>query len=160
MIRNWEIDVKKILLTVGAIPIYIALTFNNNLRLLFSKHTWERYCWSNMFHYFYAPTLQRWLRGGDIDLPLSICQPIWNSHVPRSVHTLLVHLCFNNCWNIFKGAFSRLDPTGEWAEKMLDVLPTGRLGEVQELANLVSYLVSDYSSWMTGEVSNDHSNVI
>ena len=35
----------------------------------------------------------------------------------------------------------------------MDVLPTGRFGEVQELANLVSYLVSDYSSWMTGEVS-------
>lgn len=51
-----------------------------------------------------------------------------------------------------KGAFSRLDPTGEWTGKMMDVLPTGRLGEVQELANLVSYMVSDYSSWMTGEV--------
>ncbi|XP_052815385.1 2,4-dienoyl-CoA reductase [(3E)-enoyl-CoA-producing], mitochondrial-like isoform X1 [Mya arenaria] len=51
-----------------------------------------------------------------------------------------------------KGAFSRLDPTGQWSEKMLDVLPTGRLGEVQELANLVAYMVSDYSSWMTGEV--------
>ncbi|WAR12414.1 DECR-like protein [Mya arenaria] len=50
-----------------------------------------------------------------------------------------------------KGAFSRLDPTGQWSEKMLDVLPTGRLGEVQELANLVAYMVSDYSSWMTGE---------
>ncbi|XP_053401997.1 2,4-dienoyl-CoA reductase [(3E)-enoyl-CoA-producing], mitochondrial-like [Mercenaria mercenaria] len=35
---------------------------------------------------------------------------------------------------------------------MMDVLPTGRLGEVQELANLVSYMVSDYSSWMTGEI--------
>ncbi|XP_060596362.1 2,4-dienoyl-CoA reductase [(3E)-enoyl-CoA-producing], mitochondrial-like isoform X2 [Ruditapes philippinarum] len=51
-----------------------------------------------------------------------------------------------------KGAFSRLDPTGEWSNKMIDVLPTGRFGEVQELANLVSYMVSDYSSWMTGEV--------
>lgn len=54
---------------------------------------------------------------------------------------------------MFQGAFSRLDPTGEWAEKMLEVLPTGRLGESQELANLVSYMVSDYSNWMTGEVS-------
>ena len=30
----------------------------------------------------------------------------------------------------------------------------GRLGEVEELANLATYLVSDYSSWMTGEVVN------
>ncbi|XP_052231458.1 2,4-dienoyl-CoA reductase [(3E)-enoyl-CoA-producing], mitochondrial-like isoform X2 [Dreissena polymorpha] len=51
-----------------------------------------------------------------------------------------------------KGAFSRLDPTGQWTEKLLEVLPTGRLGNAQELANLVSYMVSDYSSWMTGEV--------
>jgi len=55
---------------------------------------------------------------------------------------------------VSQGAFSRLDPTGQWAEKMLDVLPTGRLGESQELSNLVSYMVSDYSSWMTGEVSH------
>ena len=27
-----------------------------------------------------------------------------------------------------------------------------RLGEVEELANLATYLVSDYSSWITGEV--------
>ena len=60
--------------------------------------------------------------------------------------------------SIFQGAFSRLDPTGEWADKLLDILPVGRLGEVPEIANLVSYMVSDYSSWMSGEVRNSQSS--
>ncbi|XP_052060592.1 2,4-dienoyl-CoA reductase [(3E)-enoyl-CoA-producing], mitochondrial-like isoform X2 [Mytilus californianus] len=51
-----------------------------------------------------------------------------------------------------KGAFGRLDPTGEWKDKLYDVLPVGRLGEVPEIANLATYMVSDYASWMTGEV--------
>ena len=51
-----------------------------------------------------------------------------------------------------KGAFGRLDPTGSWTEKLYDVLPVGRLGEIPEIANLATYMVSDYSSWMTGEV--------
>ncbi|VDI42314.1 2,4-dienoyl-CoA reductase, mitochondrial, partial [Mytilus galloprovincialis] len=51
-----------------------------------------------------------------------------------------------------KGAFGRLDPTGQFKEKLYDVLPVGRLGEVPEIANLATYMVSDYASWMTGEV--------
>eukprot|EP01102_Stenamoeba_stenopodia_P008769 TRINITY_DN255_c0_g2_i1.p1 TRINITY_DN255_c0_g2~~TRINITY_DN255_c0_g2_i1.p1 ORF type:complete len:480 (+),score=116.84 TRINITY_DN255_c0_g2_i1:429-1868(+) len=51
-----------------------------------------------------------------------------------------------------KGAFSRLDPTGRFRKIMIDRLPTGRMGETEELANLASYLVSDYASWLTGEV--------
>ncbi|UYV60367.1 DECR1 [Cordylochernes scorpioides] len=51
-----------------------------------------------------------------------------------------------------EGAFSRLDPTGEFIQEGLKKVPTGRLGTVPELANLAAYLVSDYSSWMTGEV--------
>ena len=35
---------------------------------------------------------------------------------------------------------------------MLKRIPVGRLGEVEELANLASYIVSDYANWMTGEV--------
>ena len=35
---------------------------------------------------------------------------------------------------------------------MLQRMPTGRLGEVEELANLAMYVLSDYASWMTGEV--------
>ena len=31
-------------------------------------------------------------------------------------------------------------------------MPTGRFGEVEELANLVVYIVSDYANWMNGEV--------
>eukprot|EP01104_Vermistella_antarctica_P004504 TRINITY_DN14940_c0_g1_i1.p1 TRINITY_DN14940_c0_g1~~TRINITY_DN14940_c0_g1_i1.p1 ORF type:complete len:442 (+),score=111.04 TRINITY_DN14940_c0_g1_i1:144-1469(+) len=51
-----------------------------------------------------------------------------------------------------EGAFSRLDPTGRFKQAMLDNSPAGRLGEIKELANLASYLVSDYASWMTGEI--------
>lgn len=51
-----------------------------------------------------------------------------------------------------KGAFSRLDPTGEFRKHMLQRIPTGRLGEVEELANLAMYVLSDYANWMTGEV--------
>jgi 2,4-dienoyl-CoA reductase len=51
-----------------------------------------------------------------------------------------------------EGAFSRLDPSGQFAERLLDDVPTGRMGTVEELANLASYLVSDYSSWMSGSI--------
>lgn len=33
-------------------------------------------------------------------------------------------------------------------------IPIGRFGEINELANLAMYLVSDYSNWVTGEVSD------
>lgn len=53
-----------------------------------------------------------------------------------------------------KGAFSRLDPSGQFSEKMMHRIPTKRLGELDEISNLAAYLVSDYSSWLTGEVIN------
>lgn len=52
-----------------------------------------------------------------------------------------------------EGAFSRLFP--ESAKKMFDPLsriPVKRYGEHQELANLAAYLVSDFSSYVNGEV--------
>jgi 2,4-dienoyl-CoA reductase len=50
-----------------------------------------------------------------------------------------------------EGAFGRLDPTGgQMTEEAPKKLTAGRLGELEELANLASYLVSDYSSWMNG----------
>jgi len=51
-----------------------------------------------------------------------------------------------------KGAFSRLDPTGKFKKIMVDRSPSGRLGEIEELSNLAAYLVSDYSSWMSGSI--------
>lgn len=39
-----------------------------------------------------------------------------------------------------------------FAEHAVDNLPVGRVGAVEEIANLACYLLSDYSSWMTGEV--------
>jgi len=51
-----------------------------------------------------------------------------------------------------KGAFDRLMPDPKFKEKIIDRIPAGRLGEIPELANLAMYLVSDYSSWMSGAV--------
>ena len=51
-----------------------------------------------------------------------------------------------------KGAFSRLDPTGRFETAMLDMIPANRAGEVDEIANLVCYLCSDYASWISGEI--------
>jgi len=50
-----------------------------------------------------------------------------------------------------EGAFSRLDPTGSFTGQVYKRIPAGRMGEVEELANLATYLVSDYSSWLSGE---------
>ncbi|XP_049585746.1 2,4-dienoyl-CoA reductase [(3E)-enoyl-CoA-producing], mitochondrial isoform X3 [Syngnathus scovelli] len=51
-----------------------------------------------------------------------------------------------------KGAFSRLDPKGQFEAGMLSRIPTGRLGRPAEMANLASYVCSDYASWMSGAV--------
>ena len=32
------------------------------------------------------------------------------------------------------------------------MLPTGRFGNPNELANLATYIVSDYASWLTGAI--------
>jgi NAD(P)-dependent dehydrogenase (short-subunit alcohol dehydrogenase family) len=52
-----------------------------------------------------------------------------------------------------EGAWSRLLP-GNLAEKFDPArrVPLGRVGEHQELANLAAYLISDYSSYINGEV--------
>ncbi len=52
-----------------------------------------------------------------------------------------------------KGAWDRLLP-GELAEKfdMTKKVPLRRVGDHQELANLAAYLVSDFSSYINGEV--------
>jgi len=44
-----------------------------------------------------------------------------------------------------QGAFGRLDPTGQAAATMLDTIPEGRLGEIEEIANLATFLCSDYA---------------
>ena len=52
-----------------------------------------------------------------------------------------------------EGAWSRLVPPG--FSKFIDIkkrIPLKRVGEHQELANLASYLLSDYSAYITGEV--------
>tara|TARA_B100001093_G_C26737029_1_gene974908 strand:+ start:258 stop:1118 length:861 start_codon:yes stop_codon:yes gene_type:complete len=53
-----------------------------------------------------------------------------------------------------KGAFSRLDPTGDFVKRLNMVNPSGRLGNTSELANLVTFLTSDYCHWLNGEIIN------
>jgi len=50
-----------------------------------------------------------------------------------------------------EGAFSRLDPSGTMINQAVKAIPTGRLGEVEEIANLATYMCSDYSSWLNSE---------
>lgn len=63
-----------------------------------------------------------------------------NSVAPGPIYTL--------------GAFSRLDPTGRFTKKAEKRLPIGRLGEPQELANLVCFISSEQMNWMTGQIIN------
>ena len=46
-----------------------------------------------------------------------------------------------------------MDPTGAFEKEMIDRIPCGRLGTVEELANLAAFLCSDYASWINGAVS-------
>jgi len=50
-----------------------------------------------------------------------------------------------------EGAFSRLDPSGHFTNEAIKNLPVGRLGEVEEIANLATYMCSDYASWLNTE---------
>lgn len=50
------------------------------------------------------------------------------------------------------GAWSRLVPDPRFAEKMNNLIPLRRVGEHHELTDLAVYLMSDLSSYMTGEV--------
>ena len=70
-------------------------------------------------------------------------------HIYTHTKTLASHGCHGVD---HQGAFDRLDPTGQFEQGMLEQLPTGRLGEVEELANLSAYLLSDFASWVTGAV--------
>ncbi len=52
-----------------------------------------------------------------------------------------------------KGAWERLLPRSIYEKlNLVKKVPVGRVGEHQELANLAAYLVSDYSSYVNGEV--------
>ncbi|MFD0696101.1 SDR family oxidoreductase [Paenibacillus sp. GCM10027628] len=50
------------------------------------------------------------------------------------------------------GAWSRLAPTPELSEKLVNRVPLRRVGEKDELANLAAYLISDYAGYINGEV--------
>lgn len=51
-----------------------------------------------------------------------------------------------------KGAWQRLLPDPKLEQKLINKIPLKRVGKHIELTNLASYLVSDFSGYMTGEV--------
>lgn len=50
------------------------------------------------------------------------------------------------------GAWSRLMPDARFAEKMTNLIPLRRVGEHHELSDMAVFLLSDLSSYLTGEV--------
>ncbi|MGN7356926.1 SDR family oxidoreductase [Paenibacillus sp. SAF-054] len=51
-----------------------------------------------------------------------------------------------------EGAWSRLSPTPDLEEKMMDRIPLKRVGDKEELANLAAFLISEYAAYINGEV--------
>lgn len=51
-----------------------------------------------------------------------------------------------------RGAWDRLAPTEDIAKVMAANVPLGRTGTHEELANLATYLISDYAGYINGEV--------
>lgn len=51
-----------------------------------------------------------------------------------------------------QGAQSRLSPTGSFMEGAIAHNPLGRVGSHEELANLATYLISDFSGYVNGEI--------
>jgi NAD(P)-dependent dehydrogenase (short-subunit alcohol dehydrogenase family) len=50
------------------------------------------------------------------------------------------------------GAWQRLMPSPEVIESLTQRVPLGRTGDHAELANLASFLISDYAGFINGEV--------
>merc|ERR1719422_2853339 len=50
-----------------------------------------------------------------------------------------------------EGAFGRLDPSGQMIAEGIKAIPAGRLGEVEEIANLATYICSDYANWINAD---------
>lgn len=57
--------------------------------------------------------------------------------------------------NAVAPGFIRTDMTSDLDEKeLLKLIPTNRFGEAEEVADLVSFLISKKASYITGEVIN------
>lgn len=51
-----------------------------------------------------------------------------------------------------EGAWSRLSPTPELEQKMINRIPMARVGDKEELSNLAAFLISDYAAYINGDV--------
>lgn len=55
-----------------------------------------------------------------------------------------------------EGAFSRLlvnPKSNAYEEEGWKMIPIGRMGEIEEIANLATFVSSDYASWLTGNTN-------
>lgn len=77
---------------------------------------------------------------------------MWSQISVGFYFVVMLSFFFNVRFNS-QGAFSRLDPTGTFEKKMIERIPCGRLGTIEEIANLAAYFCSDYASWVNGAVS-------
>ena len=67
--------------------------------------------------------------------------------------SIAVHFCLTFGIRAFKSSQSRLNPNrenDEYDEEVWKLLPTGRIGETEEIANLATFVSSDYASWLSG----------
>lgn len=54
-----------------------------------------------------------------------------------------------------EGAFSRLNPnraSDGYEQKVWELIPCGRIGQIEEIANVATFVSSDYASWLNGAI--------
>jgi len=68
-----------------------------------------------------------------------------NAYAPGAVETSLLHVADDSMADITGQS------SGSWLQALKDRTPLGRCGTTEDIAGLVSYLVSDAASFMTGQ---------